>query len=130
MSLSVSGEVDGTKASFSNFFGNTVIVQNCAVIKSLPVEGYIKYIVGLNEIDVLIEKLDALLVIQNAGAYFLFAAKALDCLFNDVAQGWPVIFTKIYNALLLRLVYTSVNSDFYLRCTTIVEEIYHFTLIG
>jgi len=120
--------VDGAEAALSNFLVHAVVVQNCAVIKNLPVDGHIEHIVCLNEIDVLVEELDALLVIQNARAYFLFAAEALAGGFNDLAQRGPVFITKVHDALLLRLVHASVNSDFYLL-TSITEEIYHFSLV-
>ena len=45
--------------------------------KALTVESNIKYIFCLDEIYIVIEELDALLVIHDAAAYFLFASEAL-----------------------------------------------------
>ena len=90
--------------------------------KALTVESNIKYIFCLYKIYIVIKELDALLVIHDTAAYFLFASEALASLFYYRAERWPLFLTKVHYALLLRLVHASIQTDFYLNRKSIEDS--------
>jgi len=85
--------------------------------KLLTVEGDVEDVVCLDEIDVLIHQLDAILVIQKCAVGLVLAAETLARLLFNMLQGRLFLVNKLHRVLLLRLVHASVHPDRYLKNT-------------
>ena len=77
----------------------------------LTVKGDVEHVFGFDEVDVVVEDLDALLVVKHRLRGLVFATKALARLFYNLLQGRPVLLAEVNIALHLRLVYASVHTD-------------------